>query len=510
MDGKQMPLIEVQNINKTFPGVKALDNVQLKLYPGEVLGLVGENGAGKSTLSKIICGVYTRDHGENDKGVMLYNGEKVDFKNPHEAKQTGISMIFQELSLVMDLSVAENIYLGSLPTKRGRIDWKKLYNDTQDILRQFECDIDPRTIVRKLPIALQQMVEICRTVALKSRVIIFDEPTSALTEKETVSLLKNINALKDQGIGCIYISHRMHEIMEITDRVVVLRDGKNGGEFITANADVSEIVLSMVGRQLDNYFYKSNADPGKMVLKVENLSDANRINNVSFHVREGEVVGFAGLIGAGRTEIAEMIFGLRSKSEGKLFIEGEEVTIKSPKDAMDHGICLVPEDRKTQGLSLRMSIIENMQLVKLREYAKFLGIVQLDKGKEVYKEYKERLSIACTGPKQRAGSLSGGNQQKVVLGKWLSMSPKVLILDEPTRGIDVGSKAQIHKLIAELAESGLAVLIISSEMPEIIGVCNRVYTILGGQISNEFTGDSITEENLINGITFIDVEKKVV
>lgn len=494
------PLLQVMGISKSFPGVKALDNVSITVNGGEVVGLLGENGAGKSTLSKLICGVYVREEGA---GEILLNGEAVHFHNPLDAKAQGVMMIFQELSLVLDLSVAENLYLGALPKKAGRVQWNKLYGDAAKVLEDIGCDIDPRVTVRNLPIAQQQMVEIGRAKALNARLIIFDEPTSSLTEKEIDILFENIRRLKQQGIGIIYISHKMGEIKQITDRIVVLRDGKNSGEFVTKDTGIAEVITSMIGRELKDYYHKSKAAPGKEVLRVESISDGKHFSDISLRVCEGEVVGLSGLIGAGRTEIVEAIYGLRKITEGAVFFEGSQVRIRAPVDALKLGICLVPEDRKREGLALRMSVQDNMQMAKLKAFSRF-GFVDTSQSHRVYETYQKKLAIATTGPQQEVINLSGGNQQKVVLGKWLSVGPKLLILDEPTRGIDVGSKAQIHQIIASLAESGLAVLVISSEMPEIIGVSNRVYTITRGRLTGELTGDDITEHNLIHGITFVD------
>ncbi len=492
-------LLEIRDIHKTFPGVKALDGVNLKVYGGEVLALLGENGAGKSTLSKIICGVHSKDAGQ---GEMIYLGENVDFHAPVEAKNKGIVMIFQELSLVMDLSVAENLYLGTLPKKNKTVDWKKLYADAQNVLAQINCDVDPRSTIRSLSIAQQQMVEIGRAIALNAKIIIFDEPTSALADKEIAVFFENIRRLKQKGVGIIYISHKMNEIKQITDRIVVLRDGKISGEFNTEESEISDIVNSMIGRQLTDYYHKSTVEPGEEVIRLENLSDGQAFDGINMYVRRGEVVGLSGLMGAGRTEIVEAIFGLRKIVSGKIYFENKEIKVNSPRDSLSAGIALVPEDRKHQGLALSMSLQDNMQLATLKDYTNRLGIVNIGKSRETFDYYKEKLSIACTGPDQLAVYLSGGNQQKVVLGKWLSMSPKLLIMDEPTKGIDVGSKAQIHKIIADLANSGLAVMIISSEMPEIIGVCNRVYTIAHGRLTAELTKEEINEERLINAITF--------
>jgi ABC-type sugar transport system ATPase subunit len=496
---KEKLLLEIRDVSKTFPGVKALDKVNLHLNRGEVLGLVGENGAGKSTLMKICAGVYEADPGE---GEIILNGKQVHYHSAYDAKQDGIVMIFQELSLVLDLSIGENIFLGSLPRKqKGIIDWDKLYIKSKEVLNSIECREDPRDIIRVLPIAQQQLVEIGRALALGAKVVIFDEPTSSLTEKEITLLFKNIKRLKSQGVGIIYISHKLDEIFSITDRITVFRDGKNSAEFITKETSIPRVVEKMIGRSLSNYYHKSKAIPGKELLRVENLSLKDRFSNIRFAVHHGEVVGLYGLVGAGRTEIAETIFGIRKKTSGTIFLDDKPIEISSSEDAVRMGLGLVPEDRKMQGLILGMSVRNNMCLAKLPWLINRFGVVDSKAPMEIYIEYKKKLAISSPSPLQQVVYLSGGNQQKVVISKWLCMSPRLLILDEPTRGIDVGSKAEIHKLIAELAESGIGILVISSEMPEIMGICNRIYTISQGRITAELKNKEISEKNLLHAIT---------
>jgi ABC-type sugar transport system ATPase subunit len=498
-------ILKIKDISKTFPGVKALDRVSLDLFPGEVLGLCGENGAGKSTLMKIIAAIYPPDLHE---GEILYRGQKAQFRRPLEAKKAGIILIFQELSLVRQLSVAENIFLGSLPvTRTGLVDWKKLYENTKDVLKEIECDVRPRSLVGDLSIAQQQMVEIARAIALGAQILILDEPTSSLTKREKTTLFKNIERLKSQGVGIIYITHKLDEILEVSDRIAVLRDGHMVGTVNTREAKLDDVVEMMIGRKIDDYYYKAKAIIGDEVLRTEALTINGLYEEVNFKVNRGEVLGFYGLVGAGRTEIIETIFGIRTPDRGCIFIEGKQVRINDSQDAVRMGMGLVPENRKEEGLVLGMSCIDNVCLAKLPHLQKngFITFSEMDK---VFAEYRERLSIATPSANQKVLKLSGGNQQKVVIGKWLCTKPRLLILDEPTRGIDVGSKAEIHKLITELAESGIAIIMISSEIPEIMGICNRVITISRGKITGEFSGAEITEKNLIAAITIQTLEKK--
>jgi len=438
-------VLEMKDISKTFPGVKALDHARLDLKYGEVLALCGENGAGKSTLMKVLSGVYHADEGS---GEIIYQGKSVRYNSPIEAKNDGVVLIFQELSLVMDLTVAENLYLGSLPKKGRRIDWAKMNKDAQIVLDELECPAKPTDVISSLPIAQQQMVEIARGIALGAKVLVLDEPTSSLTEKEKNSLFKIINKLKAQGVGMVYISHKMDEIFEISDRVLVMRDGKPTGEFVTKDITLDDIVNSMIGRSLDNYYYKAKWNPGEEVLRVENLSLKGFFKDITFNVHAGEVVGFYGLVGAGRTEIMETIFGIRKADSGKVFIDGKEMKIRTSVDAVRDKIGFVTENRKEQGLVLEESCRDNMALAKLPWISSKLGFVDDKETYRIYEKYHDRLQLASPSSEQEVGNLSGGNQQKVVLGKWLTIGPKLLILDEPTLGIDVGSKSEIYRLIA--------------------------------------------------------------
>ncbi|MDZ7705784.1 MAG: sugar ABC transporter ATP-binding protein [Trueperaceae bacterium] len=489
-------ILELKDITKTFPGVTALDQVSFDVRPGEIHALLGENGAGKSTLMKIMAGTY-RPNG----GTLLLEGEPVSFSNPLDAKQKGILLIHQELSLVPGLSVAENIFLGSLPTKAlRRVDWAKLWRDASEILDALECTFGPKVKVSELSIANQQMVEIARALAFDPRVVVFDEPTSSLTDQEKTILFKNIRRLQDQGVAMVYISHRMDEIFELSDRITVLRDGKYRGTLYTSETNEDEVTKLMIGRFLDDYYERHDPDYGQEVLAVEKLGSAGLFEDVSFTLREGEVLGMYGLIGAGRSEVAEAIFGLRELSGGQIRLYGQPVTINSPTHAVKLGIGFVPEDRKTQGLVLNMNVRNNISLAKLDELTR-LGLITTGEEHELYETYQNKLEIKTPGPKQKAVNLSGGNQQKIVIAKWLAMKPKLLILDEPTRGIDVGSKSEIHKLIGELAAQGYAVLVISSEMPEVMGVSHRILTMYSGRVTGEFDGNTVSEDDLINAAT---------
>ena len=498
-------VLEMKNISKTFPGVKALDNAHLNLKYGEVLALCGENGAGKSTLMKVLSGVYHADPGS---GEIIYQGKPVRYNSPIEAKNDGVVLIFQELSLVMDLTVAENLYLGSLPKKGGRIDWKKMDADAQKVLDELECPAKPTDVISSLPIAQQQMVEIARGIALGAKILVLDEPTSSLTEKEKDSLFKIINKLKAQGVGMVYISHKMDEIFEISDRVLVMRDGKPTGEFVTKDITLDDIVNSMIGRSLDNYYYKCKWNPKEEILKVENLSLKGYFKNISFTVHAGEVVGFYGLVGAGRTEIMETIFGIRKADSGKIYLEGKEQKIRNSVDAVKAKIAFVTENRKEQGLVLEQSCRDNIALAKLPWISKH-GFVDIKETYNIYNDYHDKLQISSPSSEQPVGNLSGGNQQKVVLGKWMTLGPKLLILDEPTRGIDVGSKSEIYRLIADMAEKeGMAIIVISSEMPEVMGISNRILTISQGNLTGELVGDEITEDSLMRAILITDSTQK--
>jgi ribose transport system ATP-binding protein len=493
-------ILEARNIHKTFLNVKALAGVDFDIRTGQVMALAGENGAGKSTLMKIIAAVYQQDR--RDDSEIIYQGVPIDYSTPLEAKQNGIVLVFQELSLVPKLSVSENIFLGSLPVKgNNMVDWAKLHSDTEEVLRTLKCDVNPTDIVENLPIAQQQMVEISRAIALDAKILILDEPTSSLTDKEKDQLFDCIRELKSRNAAIVYISHKMDEIFEISDRITVFRDGRKSGECITANTTREEIISLMIGRKLEDYYHHVEiGNLGEEVLLVENLSLSGMFSEISFRLRKGEILGLYGLVGAGRTEIVETIFGIRKPTKGRVLVNGKEANIRGSGDAVHYRIGLVPENRKEQGLIVGMDCKWNTALASLGKISNRQKVIDRKKLRELFNEYREKLQIATTGPDQLVKNLSGGNQQKVVIGKWLAIGPDILMLDEPTRGIDVGAKAEIHKLIGQLAKEGMAVIVISSEMPEIIGMCSRVITVANGTMTGEFTGENIKEENIMTGI----------
>ncbi len=500
----QKPALRLEGIVKTFPGVRALDGVSFSVLPGEVHALMGENGAGKSTLMKVLGGLH-----QPNEGKIFMGDEPVVMGSPMDAKAKGVVFIHQELSLAEELSVAENIYLGELPRKSfGRVDWDRLYADSGAILKRLNCGFGPRTLVGDLSIANMQMVEIARALTVDAKAVIFDEPTASLTDAEKVVLFEVIADLRAQGVGIIYISHRMEEIFRISDRITVLRDGAYRGTLNTAETDEDEVTRLMIGRSLDMSRNAEHVETGDVALEVRGLSCGKLFQDVSFEVREGEVVGFYGLVGAGRTEIAETLFGLRTPSAGKILLKGKEVSIHSPMDAIAHGISLVPEDRKTQGLVLGMNCRDNITLPQVGDLT--AGPFVSD-GAEIaiFDQYRDRLDIKTPNWRQQVGNLSGGNQQKIVIGKWLSMHPEVLIVDEPTRGIDIGSKSEIHNLIRELAKSGYAVIVISSEMPEVMRVSDRVIAMYNGKLMRSFTADEVTEDNLVQAISGLSENGKV-
>ncbi|OSQ43122.1 sugar ABC transporter ATP-binding protein [Thalassospira sp. MCCC 1A01428] len=488
--------LRVQGIVKTFPAVRALDDVSFDVRPGEVHALLGENGAGKSTLMKVLAGMH-----RPDQGRIFISEEPAILHSPLEAKRLGVVLIHQELSLAEQMSVAENIFLGELPRKNfGMVDWKKLYADAEAILQRLNCDFGPQTRVEDLSIAKKQMVEIARALTVEAKAVIFDEPTASLTDQEKEVLFDVIRDLQAQGVGIVYISHRMEEIFRISNRISVLRDGTYRGTLETVDTNEDEVTRLMIGRSLDTSRGGKVVSTGPVVLKVENLSCGDLFENVSFSVQAGEVLGFYGLVGAGRTAIAEALFGLRRLSQGKVVLNGQEITITSPRHAVEQGLALVPESRKEQGLVLGMSCRDNMTLPQIGNLT--TGPFVSNGGEiAIFDRYRDLLSIKTPGWRQLVGNLSGGNQQKIVIGKWLAMRPKVLIVDEPTRGIDVGSKAEIHNLLRELAADGYAVIVISSEMPEILSVSDRIIAMYRGEITREFTADEVTEDNLVQAIS---------
>ncbi|MBO6854590.1 MAG: sugar ABC transporter ATP-binding protein [Marivivens sp.] len=489
-------VLEVRGITKTFPGVKALDNVSFDIRAGEVHALVGENGAGKSTLMKVLAGLHRADGGE-----IIYQGQPTEVSGPLDARKKGILLIHQELSLAPELSAAENIYLGAWPTNRfGVLKKRELRRNAKSALEALNCGFGPDVRVGTLSVAMQQMVEIARAEAFSANVVIFDEPTASLTDNEKTQLFHTIRGLKERGVGIVYISHKMDEIFDITDRITVLRDGQVQGTVETAESDLNQITRMMIGRTLDAYFVKAEANFGEEVLRVDGLGKQGLFKDVSFTVREGEVLGLYGLVGAGRSEVVETVFGVRKADSGRLFWKGGEIKLPSPRESIDMGMALVPESRKEQGLVLMMGGRENTSLPHLSLFSD-VSVMNRTKELAVFEKYRSALSIKTTGPDQALSQLSGGNQQKFVLAKWLCADPKLIILDEPTRGIDVGSKSAIHELIADLAHQGLAVIVISSEMPEVLGVSHRVLAMSEGAVVAEFEGDAMTEENLIDAVS---------
>ncbi len=496
------PALRLHEIVKTFPGVRALDGVSLSVLPGEVHALMGENGAGKSTLMRVLGGVL-----QPNSGQILIEEKPTVMASPLDAKAKGVVFIHQELSLAEELSVAENVYLGELPRKSfGRVDWASLYANTSAILEKLKVGFTPQTRVGDLSLANQQMVEIARALTVKAKAVIFDEPTASLTDAEKVVLFDVIADLKSRGVGVIYISHRMEEIFHMTDRISILRDGQYRGTLKTSDTTEEELTQLMIGRKLDLSRRANHAEVGDVALEVRSLSCGRLYQDVSFEVRRGEVLGFYGLVGAGRTEIAETLFGLRDPDKGQILLDGEEVRINSPVDAIAKGISLVPEDRKGQGLILGMNCRDNMTLPQVDDLKAGPFVAE---GVEIaiFDQYREKLDIRTPGWRQKVGNLSGGNQQKIVIGKWLSMHPNVLIVDEPTRGIDVGSKSEIHNLIRDLAAHGFAVIVISSEMPEVLHVSDRIVAMHHGRVIRTFTSEEVTEESLVQAISGITADK---
>ncbi|WP_027626792.1 sugar ABC transporter ATP-binding protein [Clostridium lundense] len=488
------PLLEMIDISKSFPGVKALQNVNLKAYGGEVLALLGENGAGKSTLMKILSGVYKKDEGK-----VLIDGNEVNIGGIKDAENLGISIIHQELSLLSNLKIYENIFLGNEKYNGAlrKLDKKYMKEKSKELLSKIGFNIKPDTLVKDLNVGEMQMIEIIKAISKDSKIIIMDEPTTALTDVETEKLFEVIERLKSQGIAIIYISHRMDEIFKICDRVTVLRDGKYIGDAIVKEVTKDDLISMMVGRKLEEQFPYRKEKEGEVLLKVENLCYKGKVKNVSFHVKEGEILGVAGLMGSGRTEAAKTIFGEYKKSSGDIYIEGKKVNIKSPKDAIDNGIAYLSEDRKKEGLVLNMSVRENMSICNLKKYENSLKRINRVQELEEVNTYIKKLSVKTPSPAQIIKNLSGGNQQKAIIAKWIMISPKVLIIDEPTKGIDVGAKKEIYEVLNELKKMGKAIIMISSDMPEILGVSDRVIVMSEGKISGELSREEATQENIM-------------
>ncbi|MGB9779835.1 sugar ABC transporter ATP-binding protein [Caldanaerobacter sp.] len=497
MDEKTILLMK--GISKSFPGVQALKNVDFDLMKGEVHGLLGENGAGKSTLIKILTGVYQKDEGE-----IFLEGKPVVINNPRDALNLGIAAIYQELALQPYLSVAENIFLGHEITKQSKlvrfINWKKTHEDARKILKELELDLDLNTPIKELGIGQQQMVEIAKVLSKNAKIVIMDEPTSSLSEKETEELFKVIFRLKEKGISVIYISHRLEEIFKICDRVTVMRDGE---KIVTLNPKTTtkdELIRYMVGRTLEQHYPKIETKKGEEALRVENLTRKGLFENISFTAYTGEILGIAGLVGAGRTEIVRAIFGADPVDSGKIYIFGKERKITSPQDAIREGLVLIPEDRKTQGLVLIQSVLDNIVLSSLPKYKRGLLLSYREMTEESFDLIK-RLNIKTPNVKKIVKELSGGNQQKVVIAKWLTQKARIFIFDEPTRGIDVGAKVEIYNIMNELVKNGASVIIISSELPEILGMSDRIIVIHEGRVTAEFSREDADQEKIMKAAT---------
>ncbi len=493
-------ILETRNLTKVFPGVIALDDVSLSLNAGEVLGLVGENGAGKSTLMKLLSGVYAPTRGE-----IYFSGRKAQFRNPKDALDAGISIVYQELNLIPHLSVAENVFINRLPRRGAFVDWAKLYRDTRSILSDSGMDgIDPKAIVADLPIGVKQSVEIAKALSYKAKVLLLDEPTSSLTGPEIENLFSVIRRLREMGIGIIYVSHHLDEIFQVTQRVHVLRDGKTVVVVPTVEADEEFLVSKMVGRDIKNIYYKGQHTPQEVVLQAEGLSD-NLLKNVSFKLRKSEVVGVYGLLGSGRTELLKAMVGARPLKKGTVKVRGKVAKLRHPLDAIKTGIVYSSEDRKGENLFFGNPIWKNITYLAI-QVGRFTknGFTLPRQERRAAADFAAKLNVKAPSIDVDVYNLSGGNQQKVCLAKALIEDPEIVLLDEPTRGIDVGAKLEIYRLIADLAAEGRAVVFVSSELPEVIGCADRVYTMSEGRITAELTGDEITEENVLKYCLQVD------
>lgn len=486
-------IIEMKEIKKYFYGVKALDGVDFKIKTGEVHALIGENGAGKSTLVKILTGVH-----QPTAGTIILNDKSVQFPSPQISQKAGISAIHQEATMFPDLSVIENIFMGHHIRNKsnGLLSWREMKDETQSLLDKLELDIRPDTKVRNLSVAQRHMVEIAKALSLDVKVVIMDEPTSALTLKEVEYLFKIIRKLKSEGKAIIFISHKFEEVFEIADYFTVLRDGKYIGEGTIADITEDKIVQMVIGRSLKKMYPKLEAEQGNIILKVENLTKIGVFKNISFDLHKGEILGFFGLVGAGRSEVMQIIFGIDSKTSGEVFIDGEKVYITNPSDAMNFGLAYLPEDRQIQGAILAMNVRENITLPIIDRTSRHIF---LDRNREfeITDEYGKYIEIKASGWEQLVENLSGGNQQKVVLAKWIATKPRILIMDEPTKGIDVATKATVHNFISELAKKGIAIILISSELPEIIGMSNNVIVMHEGIITAKFTREEANSKKII-------------
>ena len=492
-------LVLMEKIEKTFPGVHALSQCKFELRAGEVHALMGENGAGKSTLMKILTGEYKKDSGR-----IIYKGMEVQIQNPKAAQELGISIIHQELNLMPHLTIAQNIFIGRESKKGARfmVDDKAINEETEKLFKMMNLNLDPRTRVSTLPVCQQQMVEIARAVSFNSEVLIMDEPTAALTESEIEELFKIINIFKEKGVGIIYISHRMEEIKRISDRVTVMRDGCYVDTVNSKDVTIDEVIHLMVGRTIfESAKIKRDTNNKEVVLEVKNLSRGRVIKGVSFYLRKGEILGFAGLMGAGRTEVARAIFGADKFDTGEIYVLGKKVTINSPSDAVEHGIGYLSEDRKQYGVTLGMDVEANIVLSSFKDFQGLLGWIKTSKTRSVAEEMVKGLKVKTPSLKQKVKNLSGGNQQKVVIGKWLTRNSNILIFDEPTRGIDVGAKNEIYKLLNDLVDQGNSIIMISSELPEILRMSHRIVVMCEGRITGEVSAEDASQKIIMQYAT---------
>ncbi len=484
-------LLEMKDIHKQFPGVYALNSVNFQLKAGEIHGLIGENGAGKSTLIKILGGIYSKDQGE-----ILIDGKSIDIKDVKSARDNGIAIIHQELVLVPYMNIAENIYLGREPSKGIIVNRRKMLNDAQGLLDSYGIDIDASTQLKDLSIAQQQMVEIIKAISQDSKILVMDEPTSSIADKEVEFLFGMMKTLADSGVGIIYISHKMNELNEICNRVTVMRDGLYIGTKEVKDTSKDELIAMMVGRELESYYIRTYKKQEKVILECKNIDDGKMVKGASFELRKGEIIGFSGLVGSGRSELMKCIFGLTKEYTGEIYLHGVKINIASPDDALKHGIGLVPEDRKREGIYIIQSVAFNSTIEVLRQFIKGLRV---DKQKEdaITQKYIDLMSTKTPSKEQAVGKLSGGNQQKVMIGRWLATNPRILILDEPTRGVDVGAKSEIYEIMNQLADSGVSIIMISSEMPEVINMSDRIYVMADGKITGCLDHTEVTQENIM-------------
>lgn len=495
-------IVSMNNISKSFPGVKALDKVHFELRSGEVMALLGENGAGKSTLMKILSGVYTRD-----EGTMEIFGKEYGDLTPKQAQQVGVAIIHQELNMCRHLSVTENMFLGREVRGKFSLNNSEMEKEAKRILDDLKIDIDPRQTVGELPVSKQQMVEIAKALSINAKILIMDEPTSSLTAREIEDLFRIIRKLKAEGHGIVYISHRLEELAHIVDRVTIMRDGQYIMDGNFSDLTMDQIIANMVGREIKEKFPRVECPKGKKVFEVKNLNAGRMVRNIDFSVYEGEIVGFAGLMGAGRTETTRAIFGVDPKESGEIYVDGKEVKIKCPMDAIRNGVVLAPEDRKKDGLCTKLSIRHNLALPNLDWVCNKFGVVNSSKEEKLCEKAVDDLKIKTPNVEIDSGNLSGGNQQKVVVGKWLARNSRVVIFDEPTRGIDVGAKVEIYNLMNELKKQGIAVMFVSSEMPEVMGIADRIIVMCDGRITGEVMAKETTQSEILTLATSFEDKK---